>query len=87
MSGCWLISRVGTWCCVLATSRLTVRSSNSCPENDRCGISCPKNGWTLAEDAGHAGSDRIHRRPNRIEWDAGDACVTGRLSPGRHRSS
>ncbi|MDQ0798062.1 SRSO17 transposase [Streptomyces sp. B1I3] len=29
-----------------------------------------KNGWTLAEEAGHAGPDRIHRLPNRIEWDA-----------------
>ncbi|OMI35694.1 IS4 family transposase [Streptomyces sparsogenes DSM 40356] len=29
-----------------------------------------KNGWTLAEEAGHAGPDRIHRMLNRIEWDA-----------------
>ncbi|CAM5306012.1 SRSO17 transposase OS=Streptomyces griseomycini OX=66895 GN=FHS37_007252 PE=4 SV=1 [Streptomyces griseomycini] len=29
-----------------------------------------KNGWTLAEQAGHAGPDRIHRLLNRIEWDA-----------------
>ncbi|MGX1117396.1 SRSO17 transposase [Streptomyces ambofaciens] len=29
-----------------------------------------KNGWTLAEEAGHAGLDRIHRMLNRIEWDA-----------------
>lgn len=29
-----------------------------------------KNGWTLAEEAGHAGPDRIHRLVNRIEWDA-----------------
>ncbi|MEU9388263.1 IS701 family transposase, partial [Streptomyces sp. NPDC048279] len=29
-----------------------------------------KNGWTLAEDAGHAGPDRIQRMLNRIEWDA-----------------
>ncbi|MFE2315901.1 transposase [Streptomyces sp. NPDC059441] len=29
-----------------------------------------KNGWTLAEEAGHAGPDRIHRLLNRIEWDA-----------------
>src|ERR1051325_7276518 len=29
-----------------------------------------KNGWTLAEEAGHVGPDRIHRLLNRIEWDA-----------------
>ncbi|MFJ2575202.1 IS701 family transposase [Streptomyces halstedii] len=29
-----------------------------------------KNGWTLAEEAGHASPDRIHRLLNRIEWDA-----------------
>src|SRR3954470_8005884 len=29
-----------------------------------------KNGWTLAEEAGHAGPDRIHRLLNRIEWGA-----------------
>ncbi|MET9017039.1 IS701 family transposase [Streptomyces olivaceoviridis] len=29
-----------------------------------------KNGWTLAEEAGHAGPDRIHRMLNRIEWDS-----------------
>lgn len=29
-----------------------------------------KNGWTLAEQAGHSGPDRIHRMLNRIEWDA-----------------
>ena len=29
-----------------------------------------KNGWTLAEEAGHAGPDRIHRLLNRIDWDA-----------------
>ncbi|GGV50412.1 hypothetical protein GCM10010293_61390 [Streptomyces griseoflavus] len=29
-----------------------------------------KNGWTLAEEAGHAGPDRVHRMLNRIEWDA-----------------
>ncbi|GGV08220.1 hypothetical protein GCM10010275_55560 [Streptomyces litmocidini] len=31
-----------------------------------------KNGWTLGEEAGHAGPDRIHRLPNRIDWDAGE---------------
>ncbi|BCM64881.1 hypothetical protein EASAB2608_00215 [Streptomyces sp. EAS-AB2608] len=31
-----------------------------------------KNGWTLAEEAGHAGPDRFHRMLNRIEWDAGE---------------
>ncbi|CAL9283334.1 IS701 family transposase ISSav3 [Streptomyces sp. enrichment culture] len=31
-----------------------------------------KNGWTLAEEAGHAGPDRIHRLLNRIEWDANE---------------
>lgn len=29
-----------------------------------------KNGWTLAEQAGHAAPDRMHRLLNRIEWDA-----------------
>lgn len=29
-----------------------------------------KNGWTLAEQAGHAGPDRIQRLLNRIDWDA-----------------
>ncbi|MFI6412073.1 transposase [Streptomyces sp. NPDC050585] len=29
-----------------------------------------KNGWTLVEEAGHAGPDRIHRLLNGIEWDA-----------------
>src|SRR5882757_5734722 len=29
-----------------------------------------KNGWTLAEEAGHAGPDRLHLMLNRIEWDA-----------------
>lgn len=29
-----------------------------------------KNGWTLAEEAGHAGPDRIHRMLNRVDWDA-----------------
>ncbi|MBP2056403.1 SRSO17 transposase, partial [Streptomyces griseochromogenes] len=29
-----------------------------------------KNGWTLAEQAGHAGPDGIHRMLNRIEWEA-----------------
>lgn len=29
-----------------------------------------KNGWPLAEEAWHAGPDRIHRLLNRIEWDA-----------------
>lgn len=29
-----------------------------------------KNGWTLAEEVGHAGPDRRHRMLNRIEWDA-----------------
>lgn len=29
-----------------------------------------KNGWTLAEQAGHAAPDRIHRLLNRIDWDA-----------------
>lgn len=29
-----------------------------------------KNGWTLAEEAGHEGPDRIQRMLNRIEWDA-----------------
>ncbi len=29
-----------------------------------------KNGWTLAEQAGHAAPDRIHRLLNRTAWDA-----------------
>jgi hypothetical protein len=29
-----------------------------------------KNGWTLAEEAGHAGPDCIHRLLNRIDWNA-----------------
>lgn len=32
-----------------------------------------KNGWTLAEKAGHAGPVRIHRMLSRIEWDADEA--------------
>ncbi|MFD7494224.1 transposase [Streptomyces sp. NPDC059832] len=39
-----------------------------------------KNGRTPAEEAGHAGPDRIHRPLNRIEWDADGApwatCLT-----------
>lgn len=27
-----------------------------------------KNGWTLAEQAGHAAPDRIHRLLNQIDW-------------------
>ncbi|MBT3161259.1 IS701 family transposase [Streptomyces sp. G11C] len=29
-----------------------------------------KNGWTVAEEAGHIGPDRIQRLLNRIDWDA-----------------
>ncbi|MFE2346696.1 IS701 family transposase [Kitasatospora cineracea] len=29
-----------------------------------------KNGWTVAEEAGHTGPDRIQRLLNRIDWDA-----------------
>ncbi|GAA1277602.1 hypothetical protein GCM10009646_75630 [Streptomyces aureus] len=29
-----------------------------------------KNGWTLAEEAGHAAPDRMHRLLNRCDWDA-----------------
>jgi SRSO17 transposase len=29
-----------------------------------------ENGWALAEEAGHAGPDRIQRMLNRIDWDA-----------------
>lgn len=28
-----------------------------------------KNGWTLAEEAGHAAPDRMHRLLNRCDWD------------------
>lgn len=31
-----------------------------------------KNGWTLAEEAGHAGPDRIHRLLNKTDWNADD---------------
>ncbi|MFE1384369.1 IS701 family transposase [Streptomyces sp. NPDC058740] len=29
-----------------------------------------KNGWTVSEEAGHGGPDRIQRLLNRIDWDA-----------------
>jgi hypothetical protein len=29
-----------------------------------------KNEWTVAEEAGHSGPDRIQRLLNRIDWDA-----------------
>ncbi|MFJ2102961.1 IS701 family transposase [Streptomyces anulatus] len=29
-----------------------------------------KNGWTLAEEAGHGSPDRMHRLLNRCDWDA-----------------
>ncbi len=29
-----------------------------------------KNGWTLAEEAGHSAPDRMHRLLNRCDWDA-----------------
>lgn len=35
-----------------------------------------KNGWTLAEEAGHAGPDRIHRLLNRIDWDSDEVWTT-----------
>ncbi|WP_035956495.1 IS701 family transposase [Kitasatospora sp. NRRL B-11411] len=33
-----------------------------------------KNGWTVAEEAGHGGPDRIQRLLNRIDWDAARVC-------------
>lgn len=43
-----------------------------------------KNGWTLAEEAGHGGPDRIQRMLNRIEWDAGPRrCTALRGRPPR----
>ncbi len=29
-----------------------------------------KNGWTLAEEAGHTAPDRMHRLLNRCDWNA-----------------
>ncbi|BDM70139.1 hypothetical protein HEK616_36260 [Streptomyces nigrescens] len=48
-----------------------------------------KNGWTLAEQAGHAAPDRIHRLLNRIEWNAHKhRCSTsGELSVHHERPS
>jgi SRSO17 transposase len=37
-----------------------------------------KNGWTLAEEAGHGGPDRIQRMLNRIEWDADEVLDNAR---------
>ncbi|MGY4967470.1 hypothetical protein, partial [Streptomyces sp. 900105245] len=34
-----------------------------------------KNGWTVAEQAGHDGPDRIQRMLNRIEWDANRTAI------------
>ncbi|MET8576565.1 IS701 family transposase [Streptomyces sp. NPDC005012] len=57
--------------------RFTRRFSRSEPRESALaymrGLIAPlqrKNGWTLAEEAGHAGPDRLHRLLNRIEWDA-----------------
>lgn len=46
-----------------------------------------KNGWTPAEEAGHAGPDRIHRLLNRIEWDAEEALATAPEAAGRRHPS
>ncbi|MFH9608345.1 IS701 family transposase [Streptomyces sp. NPDC017448] len=43
-----------------------------------------KNGWTLAEEAGHAGPDRIHRLLNRIDWDADEILDDVREYVGEH---
>lgn len=48
-----------------------------------------KNGWTPAEEAGHAGPDRIQPMLNRIEWDADEILGRSRRQPwrtGRTRS-
>lgn len=46
-----------------------------------------KDGWTPAEEAGHAGPDPIRRLLNRIEWDADEVLddvrdYVARASPG-----
>jgi SRSO17 transposase len=43
-----------------------------------------KNGWTLAEEAGYGGPDRIHRLLNRIEWDADEVLDDVRDSVVEH---
>ncbi|MEV8457914.1 IS701 family transposase, partial [Streptomyces sp. NPDC052095] len=43
-----------------------------------------KNGWTLAEEAGHAGPDRIHRLLNRIGWDADEVLDDVRAYVAEH---
>lgn len=43
-----------------------------------------KNGWTLAEEADHAGPDRIHRLLNRIEWDADEVLADVRAYVVEH---
>jgi SRSO17 transposase len=36
-----------------------------------------KNGWTLAEEAGHAAPDRMHRLLNRCDWEADEVLAVG----------
>lgn len=44
-----------------------------------------KNGWTLAEQAGHAAPGRLHRLLNRIGWDATGFLKKGTRSAGVQR--
>ncbi|WP_234436412.1 transposase, partial [Streptomyces sp. NRRL S-813] len=73
------LADVRLWACELDAvhERFVHRFSRSEPRESALaymrGLIAPlqrKNGWTLAEEAGHAGPDRIHRMLNRIEWDA-----------------
>jgi hypothetical protein len=40
-----------------------------------------KNGWTLAEEAGHAGPDRIHRMLNRFSTTCASTSSTTSATP------
>ncbi|MFC5856634.1 IS701 family transposase [Streptomyces chlorus] len=75
----WDLADVGPWAGELDVlhERFAHRFNRSEPRESALaymrGLIAPlgrKNGWTLAEEAGHAGPDRIHRMLNRIEWDA-----------------
>ncbi|MFE4843805.1 IS701 family transposase [Streptomyces sp. NPDC056690] len=70
---------VGTWAAGLGEvhERFVHRFARSEPRESALaymrGLISPlerKNGWTLAEDAGHAAPDRMHRLLNRCDWDA-----------------
>ncbi|WP_439944273.1 IS701 family transposase [Streptomyces sp. BBFR115] len=73
------LADVRLWACELEAvhERFVHRFSRSEPRESALaymrGLIAPlqrKNGWTLAEEAGHAGPDRIQRMLNRIDWDA-----------------